>query len=82
MKKIICGIFAAFILLGCLASCNYKLIDTTWNFDKAIISLPDGTIIEGEIEEWTDYSDGDQIQVKIDGVVYLVHSSDVVLMKE
>lgn len=58
------------------------MFDTVYSFDKAIISLPNGDIVEGKIDSWTDYEDGDQIQVKINGVVYLVHSSDVVLIKE
>lgn len=64
-----------------LTACgNMQMIDTTWNYNKAVISLPDGTIVEGNVESWKDYADGDQIQVKIDGVTYLVHSGDVVLI--
>ena len=40
--------------------------------------MPDGTIVEGRLESWDDY-EGDQLQVKIDGVTYLIHSSNVVL---
>ena len=64
-----------------LTACgNMQMVDTTWNYNKAVISLPDGTIVEGNVESWRDYADGDQIQVKIDGVTYLVHSGDVVLI--
>ena len=38
--------------------------------------------ISGKIESWKDYDDGDQIQVKIDGTTYLVHSVNIVLIKE
>lgn len=38
------------------------------------------TSVEGKVESWRDYEDGDQIQVTIDGVTYLVHASDAVLM--
>ena len=62
--------------------CNKQIIDTTYNYDRAIISLPNGEIIDGKITSWTDYEDGDQIQVKIDGKQYLVHSSDIVLISE
>lgn len=83
MKKIFATIIVlmlmAFVLIGCG---NYQMVDTVYRFDRAIIYLPNGTIIEGEVDSWMDYEDGDQIQVKIDGVVYLVHSSDVVLIKE
>lgn len=65
-----------------LTGCNYQMIDTTYKFDRAIISLPNGEIVEGKVESWMDYEDGDQIQVKIDGKTYLVHSEDIVLIKD
>ena len=37
--------------------------------------------LEGEVQSWCDYED-DQLQVKIDGKQYLVHSSNVVLISE
>ena len=39
-------------------------------------------IVKGKVDSWTDYADGDQIQVKINGKVYLVHSANVALIKE
>ena len=61
---------------------NQYLIDTVRRYDYAIIKL-DGTVLaEGVVEKWTDYEDGDQIQVQIEGNTYLVHSSNIVLMKE
>jgi len=57
-------------------------VDTTYTFDTAIISLPDGTVVKGEVDSWTDYEDGDQIQVVIDGVTYLVHSTNIVLVQD
>lgn len=71
--------------LGCvfmLAGCNKQIIDVTFSFEQAIIELPNGEIIEGKVESWKDYEDGDQIQVKIDGKTYLVHSSNIVLISE
>ena len=53
----------------------------TYTFDRAIIELPNGEIIDGKITSWRDF-DGDQIQVKIDGKTYLVHSSDIVMIAE
>lgn len=82
MKKILALIMVLVFMVTILAGCNKQLFDTTYKFDKAIIYLPNGKIVEGEIDSWTDYEDGDQIQVKIDGVTYLVHSSNVVLIKE
>lgn len=81
MKKLITLALIVVMILT-FVGCNKTLIDTTYAFDKAIISLPDGQIIEGTVEGWTDYEDGDQIQVKIDGTIYLVHSENIVLIKE
>lgn len=81
MKKILALILAA-TMLATATGCNKTIIDTTYKFDRAIISLPNGGVIEGKIETWKDYEDGDQIQVKIDGKTYLAHSEDVVLISE
>lgn len=81
MKKFLTTLLVLALSAAALTGCNKQIFDTTYGFDRAIISLPNGEIIEGEVESWTDYEDGDQIQVKIDGVIYLVHSTDVVLIK-
>ena len=65
-----------------LVGCNKQLIDTTYSFDRAIISLPNGEIVEGKIQSWKDFDDGDQVQVKINEKTYLVHSINVVLISE
>jgi hypothetical protein len=83
MKKILVTVVALILMTATLYGCgNKQIFDTTYTFEKAIISLPNGQIIEGKIDSWTDFEDGDQIQVKINGITYLVHSSDVVLIKE
>lgn len=70
------------LLAMSLSGCNKQVVDLTYSYERAIISLPNGEIIDGKVQSWTDYEDGDQIQVKIDGVTYLVHSSQVVLISE
>lgn len=81
MKKYICILFAMVTML--LAGCgNMQVLDTTVTFDKAIIELPNGEVLEGKVESWRDFDGSDQLQVKIDGAMYLVHSSDCVLIKE
>ena len=80
MKKILIVLLVLVVGLAVLTGCNKQLFDTTYSFDRAIISLPNGDIIEGEVDSWTDYEDGDQIQVKINGTTYLVHSSNIVLI--
>lgn len=82
MKKYICLVLAAVVSIVVFCGCNKQFVDLTYEFDRAIISLPNGEIIEGAVESWTDYEDGDQIQVKIDGKTYLVHSSQIVLIAE
>ena len=66
-------------MIGCE---NKQVFDTTYSFNRAIIELPNGYIIDGEVESWKDFEDGDQIQVKLNGKVYLVHSSNIVLINE
>ena len=82
MKKIIALLLAVIALLSVclLAGCNKQLVDLTYSYEYAIIGLPNGETVEGKVSSWTDFEDGDQIQVKIDGKTYLVHSSNVVLI--
>lgn len=87
MKKISIIVLALMLALMSitLVSCdeyNYQMVDTTYGYDRAIISLPNGDVVEGEVDSWLDFEDGDQIQVKINGTTYLVHSSDVALIKD
>ena len=85
MKKIIAILLAAAITLGLAAiitGCNKQMVDLTYSYEYAIISLPNGEVVEGKVSSWTDFEDGDQIQVKIDGKTYLVHSSNIVLISD
>lgn len=81
MKKVIALLLLLCMLL-CTACGNRSLFDTTYTFNRAIISLPDGSFIQGTVESWRDYDDGDQLQVTIDGVTYLTHASNVVLIAD
>ena len=82
MKKLLAVILAIIVLAGVLilAGCNKQLVDLTYSYEYAIIALPNGEIVEGKVTSWTDFEDGDQLQIKIDGKTYLVHSSNVVLI--
>ena len=82
MKRILALFIIALMIMVILSGCNYQVIDTVYRFDRAIIQLPNGDILEGKVDSWMDYEDGDQIQVEINGVIYLVHSSNIVLIKE
>lgn len=72
----------AIIAMVCVTGCNKQIVDITYKYDRAIISLPNGEVVEGKVSSWTDYEDGDQIQLKVDGKTYLVHSEDVALISE
>ena len=82
MKKIIALLLGVILLLSAtlLAGCNKQMVDLTYSYEYAIIGLPNGETVEGKVTSWTDFEDGDQLQVKIDGKTYLVHSSNVVLI--
>lgn len=82
MEKRIMLALVLIVLAVVLTGCNYTMFDTTWSFDRAIIVLPDGNVVDGTVQSWKDFEDGDQIQVKINDVTYLVHSNNVVLIDE
>lgn len=77
-KKIIVGVASALASSLLMAGCNKNVIDLTYEYSLAQLKMPDGTIVEGKLNSCDDY-DGDQLQVKIDGVTYLVHSSNIVM---
>ena len=79
-KLVLLGMMILMGTAGVLTGCNKQIVDFTYSYEKAILQLPDGTIVEGKVQSWTDYADGDQIQVKIDGKQYLIHSEDIVLI--
>ncbi len=88
MKKAVVLTCTAVLLLVVLlvlalatTSCNRSLIDTHYYYDYAYIALPNGQCVEGPVDSWTDFVDGDQIQVTINGVTYLSDSTRIVLVK-
>lgn len=79
MKKNI-AVFLVLIFAVFLSGCNKHIIDLTYNYNYGTIYSPSGDIIaQGKVQSWTDYEDGDQLQVKIDGVMYLTHANNIVL---
>lgn len=83
MKKFFGPILITIAGLCLLTACGNKdMFDTVYTYNNAIISLPNGEVVEGKVDSWTDYEDGDQIQVRLDnGKTYLVHSEDIVLIQ-
>lgn len=70
------------LLSGLFVPSNRQYTDTAQKFDYAVIAIPNGDVVEGEVQSWLDFDDGDQLQVVINGVTYLTHSTNVVLMKK
>ena len=54
------------------------MFNTTFTYSWAQIKLPDGTIVQGKVDNWTDY-EGDQLQITIDGTTYLVHAANAIM---
>lgn len=76
MKKIILFVLAVIILVS-LVSCNKQIFDTQFTFNYAYIYDTGGKIVkEGNIDKWTDYEDGEQLQITFeDGEVWLTNST-------
>ena len=84
MKKIFITFILLLAVVFTIVGCgNRRLIDTTWSYEYAIVRLPNGEVVEGKVSgKWSDYGDGDMLQVEIDGKKYLTHSANVVLISE
>ncbi|MDR0915785.1 MAG: hypothetical protein LBN02_01155 [Oscillospiraceae bacterium] len=80
MKKLTAAILIALALVTLTSCGNRKAFGAQQTFNRAIIELPNGEILEGDVKSWSRYSDSDLIQVEIDNVTYLVHSSKIILM--
>lgn len=81
-KKLIATVLALGMVISMSGCGNRQMIYLTYNYKYAVISLPNGDIVEGAVESWRDYDDGDQLQVTVDGVTYLLHAANVALMTE
>ena len=80
MKKKIIAILCATVMIFGLTGCgNKKVFDLQYSFNYAIIQLPNGEIVEGKVDSWKDY-EGEQLQIEIDGIVYLTNSYNCILM--
>lgn len=80
MKKIIAIVVCLMMVVGLVGCGNHDMFDTVHTFRYAIIKLPDGEIVQGEVESWSDY-EGEQLQIKFKGGnTYLTCSINAVLM--
>lgn len=83
MKKKLLAL-AVVMVLPFVVGFNKQLIDLEYTFERAIIKLPNGQVLEDEVLSWRDYERGDsQIQVKLkSGLMYLVDSKNIVLIHD
>ena len=82
-KKLLVAVLAATTFLSLIGCGNKDLFDTNYTFDRAIIALPNGEVVEVEIDKWTDYEDGDQLQIIAkDGTVYLTSTLNCTLIND
>lgn len=82
-KKVLVAVLAITTILGLTACGNKDMFDTNYTFDRAIIALPNGEVVEVEIDKWTDYEDGDQLQIIAkDGTVYLTSTLNCTLIND
>lgn len=81
MKKITIVLVLILAMLTMTACGNQQWFDTTYYFGKGVVALPNGEVIEGKVESWTDY-ESDAVQVVIDGTTYLTHYANVCLIAE
>lgn len=71
--------FTVFGLSGCG---NKNMWEPHNTFKRAIVKMPDGNVLELEIDKWNDY-DGEQLQIFAkDGLVYLVSSYNCVFISK
>lgn len=85
MKKIALIIFLAIILVSCTGCYNKQPFNTTHDYDRAIVYLPNGEIVEGRVSSWTSWTsfgDGGAVQIKIDDKTYLTHICNVCLIDD
>lgn len=81
--KIIMALMVMLTAMAVFTSCNKGgvIFDTHWKFERAIIRLPNGDVIDVNVKKWYDYTNSDQIQVEtVDGKVYVVHSVNIALI--
>lgn len=84
MKKSIivttCGaVLLPLLLTGCG---NHDTIGTQYNFEYAMIRLPDGQVYEGKVDSWARSGSSDRVRITIEGIDYVTQYSNVCLFSK
>ena len=78
----IIAIITLLITTSLLTGCNKQIIDLDYSYDKAICVIGNESK-EIKIKSWTDYENGEQLQLKdTNGNTYLVSSINCTLIRE
>lgn len=75
-------IFMLMVMTGCMSTNRNGAADLVWNFNYAYVGMNGMRVAEGPIQTWRDFDDSDVVQVQIDGVYYLTHYTNVILVKK
>ena len=80
MKKKIAAVACAVAVSAFLTGCNKQIFDFNYTFDTAIVTVNGETKVY-PINSWTDYAEGEQLQLILqDGSVILVSSYNTILV--
>lgn len=80
MKRYIFILVVLALIAVLLSGCNNRTLNVHSQFDEAIIRTPDGSIVRGQVQEWSRFYSPDFVQVKIDGVTYQTNSLNVLMI--
>ena len=79
MKKILAVVISILLVVG-LCGCNYNIVDTKWNFNKAYVTYGD-KVVEYDITSWAEDETTFTITCK-DGTIICSSQVNIVLVKE
>lgn len=82
-KLAIAIIIVAVLIIGASVMALYESVQVADNhvIKTAMIKLPDGSIVEGIVENCIWWSEG-KCEITIDSVTYTVHPNNLVIIKE
>ena len=79
IKRIVLTILTIVLVFSLCACGNRDIVRT---FDRVIVKLADGSIVEGKCQDWRRYSNNGMVQVKVNDKIYLIHSVNCTLIAE
>lgn len=82
IKRIVLAVLLITMVFTLCACSNRDMFDTVRTFDRVIVQLADGSVVEGKCQNWRDYKNSDMMQVKVNDKTYLVHSVNCTLIAE